>query len=155
MKKQIRITLLFIFIIYALVVLVKHNKYSFSPATFHTLSFEVVKVYSQDHDKHYILTEAQKDQIIEEVQKLKETYEIGRREAWQDHYTIDFIADTKTLYRIQLATRHSIKGNIIASFQRLVGDHTYYYGHYNANELFRIVGNIVDKNQPAHRNHQR
>jgi hypothetical protein len=146
MKKKIKITLFFIFIIYFSAVLIKHNKYSFSPATFHTLNIEVVKVYSHDHDKHYIGTEAQKDQIVEEIQKLKETHEIGRREPWQDHYTIDFIADSQALCRIELATRHSIKGKIIASFQRVVVDNTYFYGHYNANELFRLVENIVNKN---------
>jgi hypothetical protein len=142
-KKKIKITLFIIFIVYAFVVLIKHNKYSFSPATVHTLNVEVVKVYSQNQDMHYILTEEQKDQILEEMQKLKETHEIGRREAWQDYYTIDLIADSQTLYRIQLATRHSIKGNIIASFHRVVNDHIYYYGHYNANELFRLVENMV------------
>lgn len=75
-------------------------------------------------------------ELVERVGRLESTWNVGRKgEESTDLFYVEFDWGNNGTFGLRLWTRSSIKGNVIATFQREYRGGTSFYGDYSAKEL--------------------
>lgn len=146
-----------IFILFAIGMIsffARHYWYSFSPKTLTGLDLSSITAELCDCvsncNKPMLLDRKNLANIIRESQKLKGTIWTGfKGEAWKTIYTIRITTGTGPAYRIELTTRDSLKGEVLASFQRESENSVDYYGYYSANDFYRLVDSVAHNHKDA------
>jgi hypothetical protein len=78
---------------------------------------------------------------IERMEKLPWLHWNGwRGEEWIQFCSVNFtVGSNSDLFRVNLATRESLDGRVLANLQRVTGNSTYYYDNYIGNDLVAII----------------
>ena len=146
-KRLLKIIAVVAIVASAIMSLVGHQRHSFSPQTLNSANAQTITTaYIRDckTNQIYPLNKNELIEILSSVNKLEETSSASfRGEAWIYFHNVELTIDSEPLYRIVLQTRESLKGEILASFERTVGNATYFYGDYKGNNLNDLIKSII------------
>ena len=137
MRRRIKGLLILAFLVIVGILLIIWRSGSVSPTDVRAYSLDDLRSVKICRDcKCADLDRTTWPELIQHVEKLQSTLNVGSKgETGQNLYNIEFDWGKKGVFGLRIWTRPSIKGQVIATFEKERYGGTAYYGNYSANEL--------------------